>query len=258
MSKTNIYIPKNYYVTFAFLSSLFFVYIILFEFILPINSIFPRPSILIESIPSLYKEYYFIQNFLFTVTLIYSSFIASYFLIKLFFAIIFRISNQFNKIYQILNSANYFLPIFLIFLFNIWFDNSILGEILFLLFITMGMLKSQVILNSNKVNEEYILSAQSLGLDQKEIISKIIWKNFQPQLFNVFVRNHFLIWTYSLIYEFINKTNGLGKLFYLTLKYDDFVILILTIIVLVISFVFFNYLMKLIKDKFFFWENFNE
>lgn len=55
----------------------------------------------------------------------------------------------------------------------------------------MGLLKSEVFLSSHKVKDEYIISAKSLGLPQNKIIQNVIWKSFQPQIFDVFKKNHF-------------------------------------------------------------------
>ncbi|MFZ1291693.1 MAG: ABC transporter permease subunit [Melioribacteraceae bacterium] len=258
MFVNNLLKRNNYNLILSFLSAIIFVYIILFEFILPINQILPRPSILIESIPSIFKDYSFVNNYFFTLSIIYLNFIVSYFLIKVFFPLIFSISIQFKKLEQLFLFTNYFLPIFFIFLFNIWFDNSIWGEIIFIFALVMGLLKTEIFCYSKKVKEEYIFSAKSLGLTQKELINKVIWKSFQPQLYKVFTKNHFLIWTYTLFYEFINKSGGLGKQFYLSTKYDDLVVIILLVTFLILTLFVFNFLMKKIKIKFFFWENLDE
>ncbi len=161
----------------SLLSVLAFVYIMLFEFILPVNKFLPRPSVLIESFPSLINDYNFINSFISTFSIIYSTFLISYFIMKLFFPVLVKISIQFPKFVLIFNASKYFIPLFLILIFELWFGSSVWGEIFFVIVIVNCLLKGEIFQKSLIVKEEYILSAKSLGLSQEKIIKEYLLEN---------------------------------------------------------------------------------
>ncbi len=243
---------------FSVVAVFLFVYIILFEFILPVNQILPKPSILIESFSSLINDYNFIVSYLFTFSILYSIFFVSYFIIKIFFPLVIKTSFLLPKVDHLISLWKYALPIFLVFLFEIWFGNSIWGEILFLIVLAISLLKIEILQNINKVKDQYISSARSLGIDQNRIIKDIYWKSFQPQLFDVLIKNHLILASYILIYELISSSNGLGNLLGLAIKYKDLSIIILVIILIIITLEIAEQIIRRIKIKFFFWENLDE
>lgn len=258
MIEKSIFKNNSLKLTFSLISVLLFVYIILFEFILPINQILPKPSILIESIPSLINDKSLVNSYFYTLSIVYLTFIATYFIIRFFFSTLLKFAISFQNILSFFKSSEYILPIFLILIFNLWFGEADYGEVIFTIIILMAVLKTVVLEKSVKVKEEYISSALSLGLGKKETINKVIWKSVQPDVYGVFLKYHFLIWTYVLVYEFINKTDGIGNSIYNLLRYKDFVYLLLIIIVLIITLTIFSYLMKIIKSKYFYWESLDE
>lgn len=235
-----------------------FIYIILFEFILPVNQVLPKPSIVLDSFPALFSDYNFFNSYLHTFSILYSIFLISYFLIKFSFSLLIKTSYILPNVSSIMSLWKYILPIFLIFLFDIWFGNSILGEIIFIMILLLGLLKIEIFQNINKVKDEYIYSALSLGIDQNKIIKEIYWKSFQPQLFNLLLKNHLVLISYILIYELISKSDGLGNLLGLAIKYKDLSITILVIVLIAITLEIAEQIMKKIKAKFFFWENLDE
>ncbi|MCB0742817.1 MAG: hypothetical protein KDC67_02845 [Ignavibacteriae bacterium] len=255
MSKRKLINKSNSSIVLSFISIITFVYIVLFEFILPANKFLPKPSTLIEAVPALINDYNFITSFIYTISIVYSVFLISYFLIKWFFPIIVNASFQFKNLGIIFNTSKYFIPLFLILLFEMWFGNSIYAEIFFVLIIVNGFLKGEIFQKSYKVKEEYILSAKSLGLNG---FFYIYWKSFQPQLFEGILKIHFVVWSAILIYEYVSRANGLGGIFYQAIKFHDLSIIIVMIIILLLTFWIMENLMNLIKLKFFFWENLDE
>lgn len=241
-------------VTISFIFSLLFVYILLFEFILPINKVLPKPSILIESVPSLFIEYNFLNALTLSISVIYLTLLISYFLIKLSKNILVVFSNNFPKSHELLKISRYFMPLFLILLFELWFQESIFGEILFILILSMGSLKSAFLFELQNIKSEYLYSAKSLGLNENEIIDKVIWKSIQPKIFESISQNHVYLWSWILVYEFISKTDGIGALLYTALKYNDFSLILVAIIFIVITILIMNFVFLNIKKKFFFWE----
>lgn len=254
MIKNSLYKNSSVRILLSLLSVLLFVYIILFEFILPVNQILPKPSVLSESIPVLLSDKGFINSYFYTLSIVYLIFISSYFLIKLFFPIFFRFSISFPNLISAIKSIEYIFPLLLILVFNFWFGNSNVGEVFFAFIIVMALLKITVLENLTKIKDEYYVSSVSLGLNKNEVVNKVIWRSVQPNVFKVLQKNHFLIWTYIIIYEFINRTDGIGNSIFQLIKYKDFVFLILVLITVIVSLFIFSLLMNKIKSKYFFWE----
>lgn len=251
---TNKFNSRSTRVLLPLISVLLFIYILFFEFILSANSILPKLTTLIDSIPALFQEYDFLSSFLFSFTVIYSMMIISYFLIRFSANWILGFVQYFPGVKELFIISKYFIPIFLIFLFELWFGNSIWGEYMFVLFITMGILKSAVINELDHVNEEYIIAARSIGLPENKIAEKVIWKAIQPNAYNSLLKFHIPIWSYVIIYEFTCKTGGVGNIFYLALRYNDLSLTIVLFIFLLILFLIMEIILKGIKEKYFFWE----
>jgi ABC-type nitrate/sulfonate/bicarbonate transport system permease component len=233
---------------------LLFIYILFFEFILQANPVLPKPTILIDSIPALFKEYDFLSSFLFSFTAIYSVMIISYFSIRLGANWMFKMLRYFPGMKELFGVNKFFIPVFLIFLFELWFGNSIWGEYLFVLILTMGIFKASIAYELDKVNEEYLIAARSIGLPENEIGKKVIWKSMQPKVYDSLLKFHIPIWSYIIIYEFICKTGGVGNIFYMSLRYNDLSLTIVLFIFLILTFLIMENILKNIKKKYFFWE----
>ncbi len=74
---------------------------------------------------------------------------------------------------------------------------------------------------SDSADEEYIVAAQSLGLNEKEITKKIIWKNVEPKLMEHIFNLHLYLWGMLIVFEFIKGGPGLGVIFRQALEYKD-------------------------------------
>lgn len=237
----------------ALVTVLLFVYILLFEFILPINHILPKPSVLLDSIPSLFVEYQFVSSLLYSVSIIYSVMILSYFIMKLSSTFIIKYALLFPELKELFNYTNYFIPLFLTFIFYFWFGNSFFGEFLFVLVLVIGLIKMTIVKSSFLVKEEYVDSAKSLGLTGNEIISEVYWKSIQPEVFKTLLKQHKYILLFTILYEFICNTDGIGFLFSLSIKYNDLSILILLIALVILLIVSVEFVLKKLERKYFFW-----
>jgi ABC-type nitrate/sulfonate/bicarbonate transport system permease component len=144
--------------------------------------------------------------------------------------------------------------LFITLLFEIWFGDSVWGEVIFILILVMGNLKSSFFKEMQNVNSEYLNSAKSLGLSEDVIILKVAWKVIQPKIFNSIAKEHLSIWTWVLIYEFICQTDGVGQILYLALKYNDISLLIVLFVIVIIIWLIMEIAFQNIKKKFFFWE----
>jgi len=243
----------NATVVLSFISIISFIYIILLEFIIPANKILPKPSILLESIPSLFNDYNFLSAFLFTLSAIYSITVISYFLVRIGSYLLIKIIDLFPGLIKLFVMGKYFIPLFFIFLFQLWFGNSIWGEYLFALIMIMGILKESVAVQLENVKGEYIDSANSLGLDKSGIIKNVVWKSIQPKIFHSLRSNHILIWSYILVYEYVCVTSGIGAIYRTALEYNDLSLVILLIFITIITFIVMEFAFENIKKKYFFW-----
>ena len=66
---------KIYYILLAY----FLLWILWFEFILPVNDILPKPSVVLLSFGALWSDYHLPMNFIATFSTIYLSLAAAYF-----------------------------------------------------------------------------------------------------------------------------------------------------------------------------------
>lgn len=238
----------------SLLSALLFVYILLFEFVLPINKFLPKPSILLSSIPSLIEDYNFGYALVTTVSTIFISLFVGYFLIKFFNRSLLSSINLFPKVLYLKKISEYFIPFFLILLFALWFNKSIWFEFLFALILVMGKLKFSFFDAASTLKQEYIEASRSLGASQKLIENKVIWKLIQPKLFVTIYEYYKYLWAWILVYEFVLNSNGIGNVLYSAIKYNDLSVVVLSIIILIIVNILGKLLLKSIKNKFFFWE----
>ena len=71
---------KNLY---KYIISYFVLWILLFEFILPVNNILPRPSVVLMSFSALWNYYRLPINFMATVSAVYLSILLAYLLTSL-------------------------------------------------------------------------------------------------------------------------------------------------------------------------------
>jgi ABC-type nitrate/sulfonate/bicarbonate transport system permease component len=233
---------------------LLFVYILLFEFILPTNKILPKPTILLESVKALFIDYNFLEVLLSTFAAIYSVMILSYFLIKFAASLFISIINILPGVKELFFIGKYFIPVFLIFLFEHWFGSLIWGQYLFILILLMGFLKYGFVIAISEIKAEYILSARSIGLSENQIAKNVIWKSIQPKIYKSLTDNHIAIWGIVIVYEFICKTDGIGTIFFHSLRFNDISVTIVLIILILFLLLIMEFVLSYIKEKYFFWD----
>ena len=232
----------------------FILWIILFEFILPVNNILPKPSIVFQSFGALWEDYNLPFNFLDTVAAIYLSIIVAYLLVH--FLSHFFVANR-NFLTDFIHSFNWFskfLPGILIgFLLIYWFPDSVVIEFIFA-FSTSFL--SFIIFLQNKIEKlpsEYTDAAKSLGISEKRIRKEIIWKSVQPEIFNHIYELHLYIWSLLIAFEFIKGNSGLGNIFRLALQYKDLSALFSTFIIVGVTIFLGKTVISYLNKKFAFW-----
>jgi ABC-type nitrate/sulfonate/bicarbonate transport system permease component len=233
--------------------TLLFVYIVLFEFILPINKVLPKPSLLYESFIHIWSDYQLLFAFTTTTSVIYAAITFS--ILFLYVRAIFFIKLFVEMRYSILSFRIFrFVPIiFIAVLFNFWLPNNLLAELLFG-FLTAAFLAMNKLFDESKnINEEYLLVARNLNLSQNDIYEKVYWKSALPVLARCYEQIHLSLWTLILFYEFIDNTHGFGFIFRTALDYKDFTTLYTTAIILSLLIWFGNSVIRFVNNKIIYW-----
>jgi len=248
-------IKKNYRrKIYYFVLTYFIIWIVLFEFLLPVNNILPKPSTVIESFPDLWIDYELGINFLSTISAIYISLFFAYQLVKVLSPYLVEKENFISVFINSLEWFSEFIPGILIGLLLIfWFPESEYTEFIFAFITAFTSLMIKFQNESETMNDEYILASKSLGLNENRINRLIIWNNIKPKLLEHLFILHFYIWSMLLVFEFIKGGLGLGVIFRQALEYDDisaiFSVFILTGLTIYLGTIFIKY----IKNKFVFW-----
>ncbi len=247
---------KKRYLSLISITVFIFLYCTIVEFILPVNEIIPKPSLIIESIISLFKDYGILQSIALTSSVVYISLVLCYFLLHFTSHFIIKIADnkQINSIFSFLKLFKYFPFIVGIVLFVFYYNTSIYGEFLFaFLFVIFNLFAKFANINDNFVNE-YKIFIENNKLSQNKLInmkSKLI----QPGLYSSFKKLHLTLWAVVIVYEFIALTGGLGTKYNILLSNHDFSGFIALAILISILIWFGNYLFTLIKNKLIFWEH---
>ncbi len=233
--------------------TLFFVYVVLFEFILPINKVLPKPSSLYESFIHIWSDYNLLFAFTTTTSVIYVAIALS--VLSLYAGAKYYIKLFVEMRYSILPFQIFkFVPIFFIaVLFNLWFPNNLLAELLFGLLVVTFLAMNRLFDESKKMKEEYLLIARNLNLSQSDIYKKIYWKSALPTLAKYYEKVHLSLWTLILIYEFIDNTHGFGFIFRTALDYKDFTALYTLAIILSLLIWLGNSVIRFVNNRIIYW-----
>ena len=239
---------------FYILFTLFILWIILFEFILPENSFLPKPGIVLLTIPALFDDYHLLANFFTTISAIYLPPLVAYLFLYLFRKWIFAGRGLIYQKSRFISTLAIFVPavlagIFLVF----WFPHSFFPEYLFSFLISgcWWLIESREHLCN--INENYKVAFLSLGADEDFISKNITWFEMLPGVFDKLPRFHLHFWGLILTFEFIMNYYGLGAILRQTLLYHDLsALFLLTIGISLISAAGYAFI-RAIGDKFIFW-----
>jgi ABC-type nitrate/sulfonate/bicarbonate transport system permease component len=241
---------KIYYFLLAYL----ILWVVLFEFILPVNNILPKPSIVIQSFGALWLDYNLPINFLSTVTVIYISLTISYFILKWVSVFLAKGSNPVSDFILSLEWFSEYIPgIIFGFLLIYWFPDSEIIEFVFAFGTAFSSLVIKFQKESGKVSKEFIDAAESLGVSGELLIKEVKWKAIQPEVMKHIFYLHFYIWTLLIVFEFIKGGYGLGSIFKSALEFNDISALFSIIVITGLTVYLGNSILKYLRNKFFFW-----
>ncbi|MFA7229530.1 MAG: ABC transporter permease subunit [Melioribacteraceae bacterium] len=229
------------------------IYVVLFEFILPINKVLPKPSIFLESFIHIWFDYNLLSAFTVTATVVYISMLFGF--VQIFIGM-----SNYLKIFSLMEGSvislrffSYLTPFFFLIIFNFWFPDYLAGEFLFAFLVASFWILRTLFEESKKVKEEYLLTARNLELKQSEIIEKVYWKSALPGIFTNLRSVNIQLWLLILMYEFIGNYNGAGYIYRLAFTYKDFTALFTLALLCAVLIFIGDYLIKQIQNKFVNW-----
>lgn len=206
----------------AVLAVFIFVYVVLFEFILPLNKILPKPSLFLESFIALWSDYSLLEHFLVSFSAVYLSIIGGYLIISAAAGFIIKLNFDFPGFFDGLRIFRYFPAFFFALLFAFWFNGSITGEFIFLL-IGSSVYLGITLNNQLKLTKlEFLFFALSLGVHKNKIYSDILRKSHEPAIVKALPKMHIYLWILVMIFEFVGAKWGFGSIYRLILYYNDF------------------------------------
>ncbi|MBI1939611.1 MAG: ABC transporter permease subunit [Ignavibacteriales bacterium] len=233
---------------------LLFVYVVLFEFVLPVNKILPKPDLLFESLIAVWKDYNLLQSAAATTTIIYLSLALAYFIFVKAAPLLMKFFAAYNESAESLKIFRYFPAFFFAILFSFWFGDSFLAEFLFAVIVSFLMFSFSLYRYSGGINESYKLTAKNLGVAGNSLYSKVLFKSIQPKIFDDMRRTHYYIWVLIMIYEFISNAEGFGGVYRQALNYNDFSALFSIAVIISLLILLGDLVYKIIREKIYFWQ----
>ncbi len=242
------------YKTFAKIFAWFvFIYVVLFQFIIPFNSLFPAPSIMLESIPDLFSKYKFASALGLTFTAVLFIPIGGF---ACFFYTKVPVIKYFLKydFSRWLPSMFDFFPlVFFVFIFALWTGDSLIGEIVALMLVSGFDQKIAVSHKIKKLPLHFGLFAKSAGISDSEIYGKIYGKLLTPFAFEKIGALFLSGWMYAFFYEVVSGNYGVGTVLFTAIKYGDISAFFLIILIMIIVIYVTSLLFKLIQYKVVHW-----
>jgi ABC-type nitrate/sulfonate/bicarbonate transport system permease component len=240
--------------TIKLFSAIVFVYVILFEFILPINRFLPKPSLLLDSIHHIWRDYNLLYAVTTTASIVFISLLLGYVSAFMNLTLILKFYRWRPGSFEAIKLFCYVPAIIVVAAFYFWFKNYLFAEILFGLLSSCIMIYGQMVEHSKKVGEEYVLVAKNFGFTETEILEKVYWKAIQPPLLKDFLKNHLRLWSLILLFEFAANSFGIGYIIRSILDYKDFTALFNIFIFITLLMWAGDLFIRFIRAKIIFWE----
>lgn len=232
----------------------FLLWILLFELVLPVNNILPKPSIVFQSLLDLVKTYHLGWNYLSTVSAIYFPLISAYYLVQILFPLIVQKNIVSDIIISLEWFSKYIPGIILAMILIYWFPQSEFTKFIFAFLISFTSFMFRAKYLAENLGSEYSLALQSFGIRTNSISRKVIWKAIQPNLLLHIIKQNIYLWASVILFEYVNLGYGIGTVLRKVLQFKDLSALIMIFIIIGISIFISTQLFKFIKNKFYFWK----
>jgi len=240
---------------YLYIALYFLLWIILFEFILPVNNILPKPSIVIQSFPSLISDYNLLPNYISTIAVIYIALVTAYYTVR-YLSYLPGKENKaaINFIYSLEWFSEYIPGIILGLLLIFWFPKSEYIEFIFAYLAAFFPMMIRLQNSRVKVPSEYILSARSMGFGEGYISRRILWKFSQAEILSHIQSIHLNLWLMLIAFEYIKGGYGIGNIFQRALIYNDLSAFFSAVIITGITVYIATTSLKYIKNRIIFWK----
>jgi ABC-type nitrate/sulfonate/bicarbonate transport system permease component len=127
-------------------------------------------------------------------------------------------------------------------------------EFIFAVIFILGKLLQILSDSTESLNEDYIYTAKSLGVSKGQILSKVIWKDLKPNVYDKLISIHTQTWVVVIVYEFVSAVNGIGSVYKLAYDYNDLAAIISLGIFISLVIVSVNSILKIVVAKLIFWK----
>ena len=247
------YIKSKPFSTLYLTISLVAIYIVLFEYTWVTQSFLPKPSVLLDSFFSLWSEYNLFGALGETTVIVFPVIVILVLFFEIAIKYLLSLLDRYNGILNISAPFKYFSFFVFALLFNLIFESSIIGEVVFAILFTFGKLISVLNSSMRTKSAEYIDSSKSLGVSKSDIFSHVIWNNIKPYFYSHISILHSQLWIVILTYEFIGGVVGIGSIYKLAYSYNDLVAIISLGIFISLLILAVNSLIKFFVSKLIFW-----
>lgn len=244
---------SNYKLNLLLIALIITLWIILTEYIFPINNIFPSPTLVYLSFYDLILKYNFFINILSSLTAVYGSMIICFIILKIKFPFLLVDSKPLKIILQMPSLFKFIPGIVLAVLLIYWFDKLFVIKILYAIIITSTILFNKILLTDKSKYSPYIDSVKSLGVSEFNINRKILWKFLEPDIINEYKNRNLYLWSSVIVFEFIDNYEGIGFILRRALAYNDLSMIISLSIITAFVIFLGDKLIYLLKNKFYFW-----
>ena len=250
-----IYNPRVQKKIYYYLFSVFILWIVLFEFIFPINNFLPKPSIVFESFSDLFADYNLLLNYFTTLSVIYFSILISYFLVSLLKVQLLKDNLPFKSFIISVGKLSALIPSILIGMLLIyWLPGYEISEFIFAVLVLFFTYAIKIQNAAAKIKSVYADASKGLGADEETILKHVTWKSIQPNFINYIMDSHIYLWTIILFYEFARNGLGLGKLFRQVLEFNDLSALFALFFITFLTIIAGRFAINHLKTKHFFWD----
>ncbi|MCF8265468.1 MAG: hypothetical protein K9I99_13295 [Melioribacteraceae bacterium] len=202
-------------------SAVVFIYILLFEFILPDSEFFPRPTLILESLKALWSEYFLFTEFAYTSSALYIAFLIALVIMHFSSGFIIKTMLKFKESVEALSVFGYFPSFFYAVLIAFWFELNWFIELAFLLIAFVTLFWKDLFNSLSTIKTEYNDAALSIKGDRDSDFYDVVYKSILPEFVKTLSKNHLYVWIVLLTFEFIHDVSGLGSLFNKILNFHD-------------------------------------
>ena len=239
--------------------AILFVYITLFELIIPKNDFLPKPTILLESVASLFIHYSLFLNMSYSIAVLLFGIFFGYIIFLLIKNVLLKLAAASPKKKLTYRGKHFMFFLILIGFIKLWDLPMYEFEFAFAaLFSVLILISHFSHFLQNGFPVEYYEVISNLSVNSSKLKSELLVKSFLPEAAKLFKSTFSIYFILIIIYEFVIDKQGLGTVVSHLLKNKDLSAFSAIIILLLILYSLFGIFFNLVFQKFIYWEAANE